>query len=97
MEIGQKVFDLHLFVCTNAREKPKTGCVDFGAMDLHAALKQELKARKLNKKIRVNKAGCLDMCNYGPVIVLYPEGKWFYNVKVENIPEILDEIVSKAT
>lgn len=95
MEAGNKIYDLHLFVCTNAREKPKTGCADFGAVDLHMALKQELKARNLSKKIRVNKAGCLDMCNYGPVMVLYPEGKWFYNVKAEDLPKIINEITMR--
>jgi (2Fe-2S) ferredoxin len=96
MEAGKKVYDLHLFVCTNAREKPKTGCADFGSIELQAALKQEFKSRKLAAKIRINKAGCLDMCNYGPVMVLYPEGKWFYNVKADDLPKIIDELVSKT-
>jgi (2Fe-2S) ferredoxin len=93
MEIGSNIYDLHLFVCTNQRELPKSGCGDLGSMDLVATLKKELKSRNVDKKIRINKSGCLDVCEQGPAMVLYPEGKWFFNVTPQNIPYILDEIL----
>jgi len=94
MEKGQNIYDVHLFVCTNQRELPRTGCGDLGSMDLLATLKKEITKRNLEKRFRINKSGCLDMCERGPVMVLYPHDKWFFNVKAENIPEILDEICS---
>ena len=95
MEIDNNVLDLHLFVCVNQRELPKTGCGDIGSGDLHTMLKKEIKARNLDKKIRINKSGCLDQCERGPVMVLYPENKWFFHVTVEDLPKIIDDICKK--
>lgn len=93
METSQQIYDIHLFVCTNQRELPKTGCGDLGSMDLLTALKKEVAARKMEKKIRINKSGCLDMCKKGPAMVLYPQDKWFFHVKPEDLSKILDEIL----
>ena len=92
MDTEKNVLDVHVFVCTNEREKPKTGCADLGAFDLVHALKKEMKNRKLDKKIRINKSGCLDQCERGPVIVIYPKAKWFFNVSEKDIPKIIEEI-----
>ena len=40
-------------------------------------------------KIRVNKAGCLDRCADGPVMVIYPEGIWYTFIDPEDIEEII--------
>ncbi|MGN6703553.1 MAG: (2Fe-2S) ferredoxin domain-containing protein, partial [Burkholderiaceae bacterium] len=55
--------------------------------------KKRLKKLDLNGrgKIRVNKAGCLDRCEEGPVLVVYPEGTWYTYVDNEDIDEIIDE------
>jgi (2Fe-2S) ferredoxin len=45
---------------------------------------------KLNKKIRINKSGCLDRCELGPVMVIYPEGVWYSFKNSEDIDEILN-------
>lgn len=94
MEKGQKVYDIHLFVCTNQRPAPRTGCGDLGSMDLLTKLKLEISTRNLEKRFRINKSGCLDMCEKGPAMVLYPQDQWFFHVKAEDIPHILDEICS---
>lgn len=93
METDNNVLDLHLFVCTNQRELPRTGCGDIGSGDLHTQLKKEIKARNLDLKIRVNKSGCLDQCEKGPVMVLYPQNKWFFHVTVADLPAIIDEVL----
>jgi (2Fe-2S) ferredoxin len=41
-------------------------------------------------KIRINKAGCLDRCEEGPVLVVYPEGIWYTYIDQEDIDEIVD-------
>ncbi len=40
--------------------------------------------------VRVNKAGCLDRCEEGPVAVVYPEGVWYTYVDAHDIDEIVD-------
>jgi Ferredoxin len=54
--------------------------------------KKRIKALGLAGKgeIRINKAGCLDRCEEGPVLVVYPEGVWYTYVDQEDIDEIID-------
>ena len=42
-------------------------------------------------KVRINNAGCLDRCDEGPVLVVYPEGVWYTYVDKEDIDEIVTE------
>jgi len=53
--------------------------------------KSECKRLDLNGvgKVRVNRAGCLDRCDFGPVMVVYPEGIWYQFVDKEDIDEII--------
>ncbi len=55
--------------------------------------KERVKSLGLHGKggIRVNSAGCLDRCEEGPVIVIYPEGTWYTYVDRDDINEIIDE------
>jgi (2Fe-2S) ferredoxin len=41
-------------------------------------------------KVRINKAGCLERCEEGPVVVIYPQGTWYTYVDNEDIDEIID-------
>ena len=85
-------FDCHIFICTNQRppENPR-GCCDaegLGQLQLH--FKQELAARGLKGKIRANKAGCLDQCEHGPTVVVYPEATWYGGVTAADVAEIVE-------
>jgi len=40
--------------------------------------------------VRANKAGCLDHCEHGSTVVVYPEGIWYGNVQVADVPEIVE-------
>ena len=59
-------------------------------MALVNALKDELKEKGLNLEIRAQKAGCLDVCAFGPSMVVYPEGVFYGNVELSDIPEIVE-------
>ena len=50
-----------------------------------------LKASGLGAKIRINKAGCLDQCEHGPTVVVYPEAVWYGHVRTEDAEEIVTE------
>jgi (2Fe-2S) ferredoxin len=47
-------------------------------------------------KVRINVAGCLDRCEEGPVIVVYPEEVWYTYVDQHDIDEIIDEHLVKG-
>jgi predicted metal-binding protein len=68
-------FERHVFVCHNVRPEgaPRPSCTADGKSDLHAELQQLAKAAGLGTKVRINKSGCLDQCEHGPMVVVYPE------------------------
>lgn len=83
-------FQAHLFVCTNRRPDGhrRGSCAARGGEPLRDYMKARAKEMGL-KGIRVNSAGCLDRCEFGPVIVIYPEGVWYRAETREDIDEIL--------
>ena len=83
-------FKKHVFICTNERTDGRESCGFEHGMELVEKMKQLISDRGLKSDIRINKAGCLDACAYGPSIVVYPEAVWYGNVKVGDIQEIVD-------
>lgn len=85
-------FERHIFVCGNERPvgHPRGCCAEKGAAQIREALKSELKKRGLSKQIRTNQAGCLDQCEHGATLVVYPEQVWYGFVKVEDVSEIVE-------
>jgi (2Fe-2S) ferredoxin len=83
----------HLFVCENRRDPsdPRGCCAARGGEEVRAALKAELKRRGLTATARANGAGCLDACEHGPVMVVYPEGVWYRGVTPADVPEIVEK------
>ena len=60
-------------------------------MELVKAFKKSLKEKGLKGTIRAQRAGCLDACDYGPSLVIYPEGIYYGGVKTEDVNEIVEE------
>ena len=81
----------HIFCCTNERPDghPRGCCKARGSEKLRDYMKKRATALGL-KDIRVNLAGCLDRCELGPVMVIYPEGIWYSYRTEEDVDEILD-------
>ena len=84
-------FERHVFVCTNERaaEHPRGSCKHRGGVEVRDALKQQLTAIGLGKRIRANNAGCLDQCEHGVSVVVYPEQVWYGGVTVADLPELI--------
>jgi (2Fe-2S) ferredoxin len=85
-------FEHHIFVCENLRaeDDPRGCCQAKGSPAIRAAFKAEIKKRGLKGKVRANQSGCLDACEFGPSIVVYPEGVWYGGVTVEDVQEIME-------
>jgi (2Fe-2S) ferredoxin len=81
----------HVFFCCNQRDAPEKCCNEFGAAELQKYAKDRIKALGLNGpgKVRMNKAGCMDRCEEGPVLVVYPEGVFYTYVDRGDIDEII--------
>ena len=71
-------FDAHLFVCTNRRPDghARGSCAAGGSEHLRDYMKARAKELGI-VNIRVNSAGCLDRCELGPCMVIYPDGVWY--------------------
>jgi (2Fe-2S) ferredoxin len=91
-------FKYHVFFCTNQRETGEMCCNNHGACDMRDYAKQRVKAlgEEISGKVRINTAGCLDRCDKGPVIVIYPEATWYTYVDQEDIDEIVDRHLVKG-
>jgi (2Fe-2S) ferredoxin len=85
-------FEKHVFFCMNVREDGRPSCGEHGAPAAQKHAKGRIKQLGLNGhgKIRINQAGCLDRCEEGPVLVVYPEGVWYTYVDNSDIDEIID-------
>lgn len=82
----------HVFFCLNQRDDGRPCCANHDAAAMQAHAKDRVKAAGANGKggIRVNKSGCLDRCEEGPCVVVYPEGVWYTYVDEHDIDEIVD-------
>ena len=86
-------YERHVFFCCNQRDGGRACCNNHGAQDMRDYAKGRIKKLGLTGKgnVRINQAGCLDRCEEGPVIVVYPEEVWYTYVDREDIDEIIDE------
>ena len=88
-------FKRHVFFCLNERDDGSACCARHNAAEMQAYAKQRVKQLGLAGpgKVRVNKSGCLDRCDEGPVVVVYPDGVWYTYVDQHDIDEIIDSHV----
>jgi (2Fe-2S) ferredoxin len=86
-------FERHVFVCTNQRDAtaPRGSCTLDGKGVLHSLFKEKTAEAGLKGRVRANKAGCLDQCEHGPVVVVYPEQVWYGFVQPGDVDEIVRE------
>jgi (2Fe-2S) ferredoxin len=92
-------FEKHIFICTNQRpEGHERGCCNPDGMgELQWRFKQKLAERGLKHRVRANKSGCLDQCEHGPNIVVYPDGVWYGHVTLADIDEIIESHILGGT
>lgn len=83
----------HVFFCCNQRNDGRPSCNAKGASEMRDYAKHCVKQAGLAGagELRVNQAGCLDRCEEGPCIVVYPEGVWYTYVDRSDIDEIVEE------
>ena len=87
-------YERHIFFCTNDRgaDAERPSCNQCGSAQMRDYAKKRMKAAGLTGagKVRVNKSGCLDRCEEGPVCVVYPEAVWYTYVDESDIDDIID-------
>lgn len=90
-------FELHVFCCTNLRPEGhlRGSCADMGSVKLRNYLKVRAKELGLSH-VRINASGCLDRCELGPTIVIYPDGIWYGVKTIEDVEEVLQTHIVKG-
>lgn len=85
-------FQRHVFVCVNERppDHPRGSCKQKGGAEVRDALKKALAARGVKSEVRANNAGCLDQCERGITVVVYPEQVWYGGVTVADVDELVE-------
>lgn len=91
-------FEHHVFFCLNQREDGRSCCGNQGAEAAFDHMKSRIKALKLSGrgKVRVNRAGCLDRCSDGPLLVIYPAAVWYHFDTPEDIDEIIESHIQQG-
>lgn len=86
------LFRHHIFICTNQRvEGARVSCGEARGMELVAAFKESVKRRNLQVDVRAQRAGCFDICESGPNVIVYPEGVVYGNVTLNDVEEIMEQ------
>ena len=90
--MSEVYFRLHVFCCTNQRPEghPRGSCAERGSVDLRDYMKAKAKEMGL-LGTRINTAGCLDRCELGPAVVVYPDGIWYHMKTRKDVDEIIEQ------
>lgn len=85
-------YQIHVFCCVNQRGAghPRGDCTSRGSVDLHGYLKSRIKMLPELGSVRINQSGCLDRCELGPVMVIYPQGIWYHYRNQKDVDEIIE-------
>ncbi len=91
-------YERHVFTCVNERDgsDARGCCMERGGAEVAAWFKAEVKARGWTGRIRANRAGCLDVCEFGPAVVVYPEQVWYSPTTQEDVKAICDRHLAKG-
>lgn len=86
-----KRYNKHIFICENKRPDghPRGCCTEKGSTEIREQFKNRLKELGLNADVRANGAGCLDACEFGTAIVIYPEQVWYGAITKNDVEEII--------
>lgn len=85
-----ETFRSHVMICGG------TGCHSSGSADIITNFEEEIKAKGLDKEVKVVRTGCFGLCEVGPIVVIYPEGAFYSHVKPEDVAEIVEEHLLKG-
>lgn len=80
----------HVLICAG------TGCKSAGSKEVELAFQKEIKAKGLADEVMVVETGCHGFCEYGPLVIVYPEGTFYSRVTAEDVPEIVESHLLKG-
>jgi|TARA_B100000315_G_scaffold238122_1_gene255584 (2Fe-2S) ferredoxin len=79
-----------IYMCINNRLGKSVSCGDGASEEIVEEIRKVAKERNLKGQLCVAKSGCMDLCAFGPNLIIWPEGIWYMKVTREDIPAIVD-------
>ena len=73
-----------------------TGCTSSNSPLIAEAMEREIREKGLENEVKVVRTGCFGLCAMGPVVIVYPDGTFYSLVKLEDVPEIVEEHLLKG-
>jgi (2Fe-2S) ferredoxin len=84
-----------IYICTNVREDDgRPACGKRGSEAICERFKEEVKKRGLKGKIRAMKSGCMDFCELGPNVMVFPDNAWYSGVSLEDVPALVEKYLN---
>lgn len=85
-------YDKHILICTNQKGECKKCCGEEHGKALVEAFKRSIRDKHIKDlRIRAQRAGCFDLCSFGPIVIVYPEGVYYGKVELSDVEEIVSE------
>jgi (2Fe-2S) ferredoxin len=90
-------FEKHIFVCINERTPgaPRQSCGEENGMKIAKRFKELIKEHKVRLKVRAQRSSCFDICEQGPIVVVYPEGIFYKGINANDVDEIFERHILK--
>ncbi len=84
----------YIFICSNKRPEghPRGSCGPQGTQECMMRFADEIGKRNLWDKVMMASTSCLGPCGPGVTVVIYPEGTWYWGIKPDDVPEIIDAL-----
>lgn len=94
MRLAPHRYQRHVFVCVNEKDFGKHCCGRNGSWDILKALRDHVNKNGLMARYNITKSLCQGHCLEGPAITIYPDGKTFTSVSMDDVPSIIEEFLS---
>ena len=80
----------HVLICGG------TGCKSAGSKEVQLAFSRAIEAKGMSDEVMVVETGCHGFCEHGPLVIVYPEGTFYCQVKAEDVEEIVESHLFKG-
>ncbi|WP_432402272.1 NADH-quinone oxidoreductase subunit NuoF [Wukongibacter sp. M2B1] len=85
-----ELYRSHVLICGG------TGCTSSGSLSIEEKFVAELEKHDLTNEVKLVKTGCFGLCEAGPIVIVYPEGSFYSQIKVEDVEKIVEEHLLKG-
>lgn len=91
-----EAYEYHAYICNQQKPEGIPGCAAHGSEKIIDAMRREVARQGLGDKVQITTSGSIGLCEWGPNMIVYPEGTWYCGMKPEDVPEIVSQHFGKG-